>query len=78
LFDADNPREGEIVINGKQAIPLPWGKGAAYNWRNFRFDPIPLDPAALVQGKNRITVRRHQGGTFKVTELTLRLTIPRE
>jgi len=78
LFDADNPDEGEIVINRKQTIPLPCGKGAAYNWLDFSFDPIPINTATLVRGENRITIRRHEGGVFKVTELTLRLAVPRE
>jgi len=78
LFDADNPAEGEIVINGKQTIPLPWGKGPAYNWKNVTFEAIAIDTAALAQGRNTITVRRNEGGTFKVSELTVRLMIPRE
>ena len=73
LFDADNPSEGKIFINGNGPLDLPWGKGKSFNWKDFEFDSIAIGKNWLKNGENEIKFIKNKGGIFKVTKITLQL-----
>ena len=78
LFDADNPNESEFFINGKGPIPLPESRGKDFNWRDYTFDPIPIDKSWLKKGWNDIRFKRKPNGNFKVSSVLIRLKFVKE
>ncbi len=73
IFDADNPSEGKVFINGNGPIELPWGRGKEYNWKEYSFDPIPVEKDWIVKGENEVKFVKNKGGDFKVIKVSLRL-----
>jgi len=70
-YDADAPREGELVINGNSSIQLFKSWGVAENDKRLVDVTISTPASYWNDGENKLTFRHVRSGGYSVNEVTI-------